>query len=347
MNNLVIFILLLTIVIIHSGCNKEDTGPNRNSNTQDSWLVNSSDVLYQGSEKDRIQSIDSPLFIPIHSVNLNEDELVYSVNYNGTTKVYPLSVLGAHEIVNDKIDNFYYAVTYCPLTGSGIAWDRKINGKITEFGVSGMLYKDNLIPYDRNSLSNWSQMKGLCINGKLIGYEAEQIPLISSTFGMIKNSYPDALIIDHEKCGEDICRNVRSGNDFGEPGDFTELPPGKQYFGVTKDQSLLLFDFELFIDSIQIYHVSFKSRKLLIVGNDKNQYFSAFSYNGNFLENSLFPVQNNLPVVMRDHEGNTYDLFGNIVSGPNAGIRLSSSNAYYAYSFAWQTIFNDIEIYSE
>ena len=40
------------------------------------------------------------------------------------------------------------AVTYCPLTGSSMVFRREVvNG--VEFGVSGLLFKNNLVMYDR------------------------------------------------------------------------------------------------------------------------------------------------------------------------------------------------------
>lgn len=347
MNRFILYLILISLFGLLQGCSKDNTGQNGHVNTGDLWLVNTSEVLYLGSERDRIQSIDSPLFVPIHSIDLNNDELVYSLNYNGTTKVYPVSVLGVHEIVNDHIDDHFYSVTYCPLTGSGIAWNRDINGEITEFGVSGMLYRDNLIPYDRNSLSNWSQMKGLCINGEYIGYPVEQVTLVSTTFEMIKNACPDALVLDHESCGEGICKDLKSGNNDGEPGEIIDLPPEKKYFGIAEEENLLLFDLNLFKDSIRIYQAVFKGRRILVIGHSNNQYFAAFICNEGIAGDTFGAVQNKLPVVMKDENGNFYDLFGNIVEGPDAGIKLMSPNAYFAYNIAWQELFRSITVYGE
>ncbi len=345
MNNLKYIFFLLIIAGIQVACEKNITSPTGQNTSHDTWLVDTEDVLYMGSEKDRIQSIDTPVFVPIQSFHLNDHELVFSIQIDGITKVYPQSALGMHEIVNDQIGNYFYVVTFCPLTGSGIAWNRTINGKVTEFGVSGMLYRDNLIPYDRNTLSNWSQMKGICINGELIGYDLEEVPLITSTFSMLKKAFPDAMILDHTACGEGICGNLRDESDFGDPENTIDLPPDKQYFGIADDPSLLLFDIEFFNDSVQINHTIFKNHKLLIIGNNEEQYYSAFIYNEDFVGNTFYTIQNNLPEIMKDDAGNTFDIFGNVVAGPAIGKRLTSPNAYRAHTFAWQAIFSEINIY--
>ena len=61
-------------------------------------------------------------------------------------RAYPHPILGWHEIINDNIDGDVVAITYCPLTGTGVAWDAKINGLNTTFGDSGLLYNSNLMP---------------------------------------------------------------------------------------------------------------------------------------------------------------------------------------------------------
>ena len=64
-------------------------------------------------------------------------------------RAYPHPVLDWHEIINDNVDDNAVAITYCPLTGTGIAWDANINGINTTFGVSGLLYNSNLMPFDQ------------------------------------------------------------------------------------------------------------------------------------------------------------------------------------------------------
>lgn len=50
---------------------------------------------------------------------------------------------------------------------------------------------------------------------------------------------------------------------------------------------------------------------------------------------SFSPIQDQLPVIMTDNEGTTWDVFGNGISGPRAGQRLSSPRSFTAYWFAW------------
>ena len=56
-------------------------------------------------------------------------------------------------------------------------------------------------------------------------------------------------------------------------------------------------------------------------------------------------VQNRLPVVMRDNEGNEWDVFGIAVSGARTGQQLQKTNSYIAYWFSWTAFFQDAEIH--
>lgn len=73
-----------------------------------------------------------------------------------------------HEVVNDDVNDLKVAITYCPLTGTAIGWDRQLNKNvITTFGVSGFLFNTNLMPYNRRTNSLWSQQRLECVNGPL------------------------------------------------------------------------------------------------------------------------------------------------------------------------------------
>jgi len=118
--------------------------------------------------------------------------LVIGFAQGDDARAYPHFILDWHEIVNDRVGDIHIAVTYCPLTGTGIGWEREINGSVTTFGVSGLLFNSNLIPYDRNTDSNWSQIRLDCVNGDLIGTEAETHVLVETTW---KTMYPKTLVM--------------------------------------------------------------------------------------------------------------------------------------------------------
>jgi peroxiredoxin len=131
-------------------------------------------------ERDCIPSIDEPQFETPSEANLwlKRADLVASVTYNRVTKAYPLKILNWHEIVNDDFNGEPLVVTFCPLCNSSLVFRRPtINQKVLEFGVSGRLYKSDLVMYDRQTGSFWSQIEGRAIMGPLAGTPLEAVPV--------------------------------------------------------------------------------------------------------------------------------------------------------------------------
>ncbi len=341
---------LLMCVILISGCSKEDiqrqsSGPVNEMET--GWSVPLEQLLISQLPADRIQSIDSPHFETLHNSNLSSNEVVYVYRHGNTVKIYPQRILGGHEIVNDNIGNHYFAITYCPLTGSAVAWNREINGEVTEFGVSGHLFNENLIPYDRNGNSFWSQMQLQAIKGTYDGDKLESGLLLSTNGYTIKRSFPDALLLvdsTGHNC-DSICIPFKQGDNEGEPGGNTVVLPGGDFFGIVNSgiinggDGALLANYETFNDSITVYKTNFRNSNIILVGSKVLQFIIAFKDKTGDPDIQFSPVQNALPVILKDNIGNSYDITGLIVSGPSAGDRLTSPDSYTAHSFAWELFF--------
>ncbi|WP_421919241.1 DUF3179 domain-containing (seleno)protein [Marinifilum sp.] len=153
------------------------------SGTQD-WLIPREDV-HVGALRDAIPAIEDPKFVkPKDDSFINtigEQALVIGVCIDNEYRAYPHAVLNWHEIVNDQINNNFYSVVFCPLTGTATVWNRTINGETTTFGVSGFLYNSNVVPYDRKTLSNWSQMLQTCVQGDLKASKTENMFVLETT----------------------------------------------------------------------------------------------------------------------------------------------------------------------
>ena len=148
--------------------------------------------------RDCIPSIDKPEFETPAEANgwLKPTDLVVSVTHNGVTKAYPVKILNWHEIVNDDFNGEPLAVTFCPLCNSALVFLRPIiDGKILEFGVSGRLYKSDLVMYDRQTASFWSQIEGRAIIGPLAGTRLEYVPTEMMTWQKWQERYGVAWVL--------------------------------------------------------------------------------------------------------------------------------------------------------
>ena len=91
-----------------------------------------------------------------------------------------------------------FSLIYCPLTGTANAWLRTINGQETTFGVSGLLYNSNIVPYDRATESIWSQLYGGSVVGELSGVKQAQIQVVETTWKNWKLMYRQPLVLSFE-----------------------------------------------------------------------------------------------------------------------------------------------------
>ncbi len=164
------------------------------------YIVDPKKIIGGGPPKDGIPSIDNPQFVSLDEADqwIEDNELVLAIIYKGVTRVYPLQIMVWHEIVNDIIAGDPILITYCPLCGSGIAYERQINGQEVEFGTSGKLYNSNLVMYDRKTDSYWSQIDGLAIVGELTGTKLTPVSIDTVVWRDWKNGHPDSEVLSQE-----------------------------------------------------------------------------------------------------------------------------------------------------
>ncbi len=155
-------------------------------------------VLSGGPAKDGIPAIDVPTFVPLTSVSLREDIEAVVLTDGETIKVYPYNILTWHEIVNDTVADVPVAVTFCPLCGSAIVYERTLAGKPTTFGVSGFLIDSNMVMYDRNSESLWQQSTGRALAGTHMGEVLKLAPFQLMRIADVKAQYPQALVLSEQ-----------------------------------------------------------------------------------------------------------------------------------------------------
>ncbi|MCG8308990.1 MAG: DUF3179 domain-containing protein [Cytophagales bacterium] len=159
------------------------------------WLINEKNV-FAGTLRDGIKSIDQPQYLDFIGKDLVDDafyqllppeELLTLIKVDKDFYAYPHRILEYHEVVNDKVGALNVVISFCPLTGTSRVWDRQIHEKTTEFGVSGLLFNNNLIMYDRTSDSFWSQILNKSVFGPYRGEAASSFQTWEIKFEDIVN----------------------------------------------------------------------------------------------------------------------------------------------------------------
>jgi hypothetical protein len=141
-------------------------------------LIPEDEIHQGGPPRDGIPAISNPNFMTATEADwLKPDDRVIGIEIDGERRAYPIRILNYHEIVNDRIGDTAFAITYCPLCGTGVAFDAEVGGKAREFGVSGLLYNSDVLLYDRQSESLWSQIMSKAVSGPLKGTRLKRIPI--------------------------------------------------------------------------------------------------------------------------------------------------------------------------
>lgn len=157
-------------------------------------------VVYGGPGKDGIPVIDAPQYVAVAEAGewIEPQEPVLLLRVQDDARVYPLQILVWHEIVNDTIGGLPLTITYCPLCNSGIAFDRRLEGVILDFGTTGRLYNSNLLMYDRLTESWWQQVTGEAVIGSYTGTRLKFHPIEMITWQDVRDAFPDALVLSRD-----------------------------------------------------------------------------------------------------------------------------------------------------
>ncbi len=158
--------------------------------------INLNEVLSGGPGKDGIPALTSPKFVPVSQKPASVKQETEGIAVG--KKFYPFNILVWHEIVNDEVNGLPLAVTFCPLCGSAIVFDRRIEGRTLEFGVSGLLYHSNLLMYDRQTESLWSQVQGRAVVGEFMGTGLNIVKANVMNFSQFSQKYPSGLVLSDQ-----------------------------------------------------------------------------------------------------------------------------------------------------
>jgi hypothetical protein len=177
--------------------------------------INLSEIRSGGPPKDGIPSIDTPQFsAAADSKAIADTEPVIGLKIKGDVRAYPLSVLMWHEIVNDTVGGVPVSVTFCPLCNAAMVFDRRLDGRVLDFGTTGKLRKSDLVMYDRQTESWWQQFLGEAIVGELTGKRLKLVPARIESFANFKARAPmGKVLVPNEPARRDYGRNPYAGYD--------------------------------------------------------------------------------------------------------------------------------------
>jgi hypothetical protein len=156
-------------------------------------------IHWGGVPRDGIPSIERPKFLAAaEAKSVRKSDRVLGVFRNGVAKAYPIRILERHEVVNDQFGADAVVVTYCPLCFSGMSF--LVDSQTTKltFGVSGLLYNSDVLLYDRQTGSLWSQIMSQAISGPLKGVKLEAVATAHTSWHEWSERHPDTLVLSRD-----------------------------------------------------------------------------------------------------------------------------------------------------
>lgn len=167
-------------------------------------LLDLDDLFSPGVGRDDIPPLTRPPRHRAAQATFPSDEgRVVEVVIGAEAVAYPLAILSEHELVNDEVGGVPVAVSYCPLCDSVTVVDRRLpplestasDPIVVELGVSGFLYRSNLVMYDRRTRGLWSQVQMRALTGPFAGGSLVHLPVHVVRFDRFKARHPDGLVL--------------------------------------------------------------------------------------------------------------------------------------------------------
>lgn len=157
-------------------------------------------IVQGGPPRDGIPALVDPHYVHASDARfLAASDFVLGFERDGHAFAFPRHIMSWHELVNGEVNGFAFLITYCPLCGTGMAFSSEVGGESLEFGVSGLLYNNDVIFYDRQSESLWSQLERRSISGKHAGVELEQLHLTHTTWSRWREKHPQTKVLSENQ----------------------------------------------------------------------------------------------------------------------------------------------------
>lgn len=259
-----------------------------------SGLVDSTKIYSGGPPRDGIPALTHPSFVDHDQQTfLRDDDRILGIVMGNVAKAYPIKILNWHEVVNDRIQEEPVIITYCPLCGTGIAFSAVVDDQILEFGVSGLLYNSDMLLYDRQSESLWSQIPGQAITGKYQGRLLSRLVTNHTTWQRWREEHPNTLLLSYDTGhNRDYSRNPYSGYELArelyfpvEPKPPDSLHPKETVLGVKVGKSTKAYPFSVLekLDTTRV-HDSIAGKTVIITWDSKGRAAQAHDGSGYPLE---------------------------------------------------------------
>jgi hypothetical protein len=361
-------VIVLAWFAIATGAASADRDPEWPRTDFSKRTVELAEILPGGPPKDGIPSIDRPVFVSYAEADvwLNAQEPVIALAINRDARAYPLQILIYHEIVNDRVDGIPVAVTFCPLCNAAMTFDRRINGRMLDFGTTGKLRKSDLVMYDRQTESWWQQFTGRAIVGEFAGAELKSLPAQIVSYADFKTAHPNGKVLSRDTgYSRPYGRNPYRGYDrmgdhpflFSDPVD-PRLPAMERVIGVTMSSRHRIYPFTALagepvindeIGGAPIVVLSREGMRSPLDADlirESREIASAAAYSRG-VDGQVLHFERREGRILDRETGSEWNIFGHATAGPLKGKTLEAVESGVHFAFAWLAFNPASEIYGK
>jgi len=189
------YLTIFTLVFFHAAGGQSYNGFDL-SNSQ----IDKKNIVQGGPPRDGIPAISEPDYVDANNATfMKSDDIVLGFQIDDIAFAYPRYILNWHEIVNDEVGGNAFVISYCPLCGTGMAFSSDLAGKRLSFGVSGLLYNNDLLFYDHQTESLWSQIERRAISGEFVDSKLQQLYLEHTSWKVWRSKHPDTKVLSEKQ----------------------------------------------------------------------------------------------------------------------------------------------------
>ncbi len=335
-------------------------------------LVDPTEIVSGGPPPDGIPPIDHPRFVRASQVDWIEPrEPVIVVEVGDEVRAFPLQIMTWHEIVNDVVGGVPISVTFCPLCNTAYAFERpEVDGKITSFGTSGLLYNSNLVMYDRATSSLWPQAMGQAVIGPLIGTKLDRIPAQIVAWEEFRSAFPEGDVLSRDTgFSRDYGRNPYPGYDDIRTPPFMfsgrvddRLAAVERVLGVETPAEVVAFPYvalkEVATDGAAAVNSKVGNASVVVFWKKgtvsaldagdiaASRDVGAAAAFSRRLDGRLLEFEARGGRFVDRETGSTWNLLGRATNGPLEGQRLDPVDAHDSFWFDWAAFHPDTKIWS-
>jgi hypothetical protein len=339
--------LLLAVTACGTETTSAPTGPTADPLPR-SCTIPQSLIFSAAPAKDWIPALTNPEFVPPQDPSLSYlrgSDRVVGIVVDDAAYAIPVNILWWHEIVNLDVGGRSLAITHCPLTGSSLVFDREPLGGV-EFGVSGLLYLNNLMMYDRSTgESLWPQMLRGARCGVQSGTALQSVAAMEMRWDRWWFLHYDTRVLS-ERTGHLRDYDRYPYGDYAEPRNEATLFPRAQLDTRLQPKELVLgfpekgrswavpFRALAELGPQAAVHPAATSPEIVVLWDGLGESAMAFTTRLEGGERLTLRVEGTR--IVDDQTGSTWRFDGLALAGPLEGVRLEPiAEAHAAFWFAW------------